>query len=123
MRVVIGVGLRRWIKRLEREVDGVTVELRCPECGAEFTAKGEDPLLDYLAHEWANGYDGETYRETPADVLAIVLAIANHEHDPSLMIDKATGKPWVGELFAGTVRMPDDVPDLSEQARAERGEV
>ena len=49
-----------------------------------------------------------------------MVAIANHEHDPSLMINKATGKPWVGELLAGTVRMPDGVEDLSEQARAER---
>jgi hypothetical protein len=39
------------------------------------------------------------------------------------MINKATGKPWVGELLAGTVCMPDDVEDLSEQAKAERGEV
>ena len=111
--------LRRWIRRLEREADVVRVELRCPECGAEFVAKGEDPLLEYLAFEWQQGYDGETYRETPADV----VRIANHEHDASLMVNKSTGKPWVGELLAGTVRMPDDVPDLSEQARAERGEV
>ena len=113
------MGLRRWIRRLEREADVVTVELRCPECGAEFVAKGEDPLVDYLRHEWANSYDGETYRETPADV----MRIASHEHDASLMVNKSTGKPWVGELLAGTVRMPDDVPDLSEQAKAERGEV
>ena len=102
--------LRHWIRRLERDADVVTVELRCPECGAEFVTKGADPLVDFLRHEWAKGYPGETYRETPADV----LRIANHEHDPSLMIDKATGKPWVGELLAGTVRMPADVPDLSE---------
>ena len=108
------MGLRDKLKRLERATDVRTVELRCPECGAEFAAKGEDPLLDYLAHEWAKGYEGETYRETPADV----VRIANHEHDPSLMINKATGKPWVGEFFAGTVRMPDDVEDLSEQAKA-----
>ena len=106
--------LRRWIRRLEREADVQTIELRCPECGAEFTAKGADPLVDYLRHEWGKGYDGETYRQAPADV----VAIANHEHDPSLMIDRATGKPWVGEFFAGTVRMDGDVPDLSEQAKA-----
>jgi hypothetical protein len=106
--------LRGWIKRLEREADVVTVELRCPECGAEFVAKGADPVLDYLVHEWDKGYDGETFRETPPDV----LRIANHEHAPSLLVDKATGKPWVGEFFAGTVRMTDDVEDLSEQARA-----
>jgi hypothetical protein len=115
-RVVVGMGLRGWLKRLEHAADVVTLELRCPECGAEFTAKGEDPVLEFLAREWAQGDQGETHRETPADV----VAIANHEHDPSLMINKATGKPWVGELLAGTVRMPDGVEDLSEQARAER---
>jgi hypothetical protein len=31
------------------------------------------------------------------------------------MINKATGKPWLGEFFAGTLRMPADVEDLSEQ--------
>ena len=90
----------------------------CPECAEEFTAYG-DPVLEYLCYEWARESKAETYRETPADV----VRIAEHEHDPSLMINKATGKPWVGELFAGTVRMPDDTPDLSEQAKAERGEV
>jgi len=113
------VGIQDRLRRLERAVDVVRVELRCPECGAEFTARGEDPVLEYLCHEWANGYDGETYRQTPADV----VPIANHEHDPSLMINKATGKPWVGELLAGTVRLPEDVPDLSEQAKGGRGEV
>ena len=99
-RVVAGMRLSRWIRRLEREADVVTVELRCPECGAEFVAKGEDPVLEYLAHEWAKGYDGETYQETPADV----VRIANHEHDPSLMVNKATGNPWVA----------DGVPALSK---------
>jgi hypothetical protein len=103
------MGLRDRLRRLERKADVVTVELSCPECDAEFKATG-DPVLEYLAYEWSKGYDGESYRETPADV----VRIANHEHDPSLMINKATGKPWCGELLAGTVRMPDDIPDLSE---------
>ena len=102
--------LRSRLRRLERDADVQTVNLRCPECGAEFTAKGQDPVLEFLAFEWERNSDSETYRETPADV----MAIANHEHDPSLMVNMATGKPWCGELFAGTVRMPDDVPDLSE---------
>ena len=103
------MGLRDKLRRLERGANVQTVELVCPECAAEFKAAG-DPVIEYLAHEWGKGYDGETYRQTPADV----VAIANHEHDPSLMIDRATGKPWVGELLAGTVRMDEDVPDLSE---------
>ena len=112
------MGLRGRLRRLERAADVQTVELVCPECGAEFKARGDDPLLDFLAHEWANGYGGETYRETPADV----VRIANLEHDHSRMINKATGKSWVGELLVGTVRMEDAVPDLSEQTKAERGE-
>ena len=106
--------LRGWIKRLEREADVRTLELRCPECGAEFVAKGQDPLLEYLCWEWQQNSSSETYRETPADV----LRIANHEHDPSLMIDKATGEPWLGKFFAGSVRIPLDAPDPSEQAKA-----
>jgi hypothetical protein len=104
------MSLRGKLKRLEREVAGQTVEVVCPECGAEFKAAGEDPVLEYLSFEWQQVSGGESYRKTPADV----LAIAAHEHDPSLMINKATGKPWCGELLAGTVRLPDDVPDLSE---------
>jgi len=87
------IGLRDRLRRLERDADVRTVELVCPECNAKFVAKGEDPLLDYLAHEWAKGYDGETYRETPVNV----VRIASHEHDPSLMVNKVTGKPWVAE--------------------------
>ena len=112
--MVLTVTLRRWIRRLEREADVAALELRCPECGAEFVAKGADPLVDFLRHEWAKGYEGETYRQAPADV----VRIANHEHDPSLMIDMSTGEPWLGKFFAGTLRMPDDVLDLSEQAKA-----
>ena len=108
------MGLRGRLKKLERHTKGDKTVLVCPECGAEFIAYG-DPVPEYLAYEWQQNSNSETYRETPADV----VAIANHEHDPSLMINKATGKPWVGEFFAGTVRMPDDVEDLSEQAGEE----
>ena len=56
------------------------------------------------------GHEGETYRERPADV----LRIAHHEHDPSLMVDKATGEPWMGEFFAGNLGTHHDAEDLSE---------
>ncbi len=87
--------LRHRLERLEAAMRDEITTLVCPECGAEFAATG-DPAVEYLAWEWAKGYEGETYRETPADV----LRIAEHEHDPSLMIDKATGEPWMGEFFA-----------------------
>ena len=103
------MSIRDRLRRLEQEAGLVTVEVVCPECGAEFKATG-DPVLEYLCYEWAQESKGETYRETAADV----VRIAEHEHDPSLMINKATGKPWVGELLAGTIRVPDNIPDLSE---------
>ena len=103
------MSLRGKLKRLEQEANVQTVEVVCPECGAEFKATG-DPVLEYLCYEWQQvSSGGESYREVSRDV----LAIAAHEHDPSLMINKATARPWCGELFAGT-RLPDDVPDLSE---------
>ena len=54
-----------------------------------------------------------TFITATAAAVGSLVRIANHEHDPSLMINKATARPWCGELFAGT-RLPDDVPDLSE---------
>jgi hypothetical protein len=100
------VGIKGRLKRLERGANSEMVELVCPECGAEFKAAG-DAALQFLVHEWIE----DSIAATSPDIL---LRIAEHEHDPSLMINKATGKPWLGEFFAGTLRMPDDVEDLSE---------
>ena len=96
--------VRRWLARLERGAHSEMVELVCPECGAEFKAAG-DAAHQFLVHEWV-----EDSKAGSPDI----LRIAEHEHDPSLMINKATGKPWLGEFFAGTLRMPDDPEDLSE---------
>ena len=108
------MALRDRLRKLERGTQGDKTGLVCPECGEEFTLYG-DPLLEFLSYEWRQGYKGETYGP-PTD--PAVVKLSEHEHDPSLMIDKATGKPWCGELLAGTVRMPDNVGDLSEQAKA-----
>jgi hypothetical protein len=99
--------VRRWLARLERGANLEMVELVCPECGAEFKAAG-DAALQFLVHEWV-----EDSKATSPDI----LRIAEHEHDPSLMINKATGKPWLGAFFAGTLRMPDDPEDLSDEPR------
>ncbi len=101
--------MRRRLRKLEEAAAADTTTLVCPECGEEFTPTG-DPAVEYLCWEWAQGYKGKTYRETPADV----LRIAEHEHDPSLMIDRATGESWMGEFFAGNLRTLHDAEDLSE---------
>jgi hypothetical protein len=101
------MGLRGWLKRLERGAKSEMVGLVCPECGAEFKAAG-DAALQFLVHEWV-----EDSKAGSPDI----LRIAEHEHDPSLMINKTTGKWWLGEFFAGTLRMPDDPEDLSDEPR------
>jgi hypothetical protein len=102
------MAFRSWLRRLERGANLERVGLVCPECGAEFKAAG-DAALQFLAHEWVEDSKAATSPD--------ILRIADHEHDPSLMINKATGKPWLGEFFAGTLRMPDDVEDLSDEPR------
>jgi hypothetical protein len=101
------VNLKGRLEKLERGANSEMVELVCPECGAEFKAAG-DAALQFLVHEWI-----EDSKAGSPDI----HRIAEHEHDPSLMINKATGKPWLGEFFAGTLRMPDDVEDLSDPPR------
>jgi hypothetical protein len=102
------VGIKGRLKRLERGANSEMVKLVCPECGEEFKAAG-DAALQFLVHEWRE--------DSIAGSPDILLRIAEHEHDPSLMINKATGKPWLGDFFAGTLRMPDDAEDLSDEPR------
>jgi len=105
-------GLRGRLKRLEDDAQGENTTLSCPECGAEFVVYGDAPL-QYLCWSWEQGYEGETYRKTPADV----LCLTQHEHDASFFVDE-DGDPWLGEFFRGmgpTMREPlDNVEDLSE---------
>jgi hypothetical protein len=101
------MAFRSWLRRLERGANLERVGLVCPECGAEFKAAGDAARL-FLVHEWI-----EDSKAGSPDI----HRIAEHEHDPSLMINKATGKPWLGEFFAGTLRMPDDAEDLSDEPR------
>jgi hypothetical protein len=103
-------GLRGRIKKLERDTQGQKATLVCPTCGDEFVVYG-DGALEYLCWEWEQTSGSETYRQTPADV----IRLAEHEHDPSEFIDKASGEPFLGEFFHGTGEMMRaDVPDLSE---------
>jgi hypothetical protein len=102
--------LRRRIKKLERDAIGEKTTLVCPECGEEFTVYG-DASAEYLVWMWEQGYEGETYGQTPEDV----MRLTEHEHDASVFVDKATGEPFMGEFFKGTERAwREDAPDVSE---------
>jgi hypothetical protein len=102
--------LKGRITKLEHDTACYKNTLVCPECGAEFVVCG-DASLQYLCWEWERASGNKTYRETPADV----ALLSEHEHDATEFIDKATGEPFVGELFRGMGRMlREDVPDLSE---------
>ncbi len=102
--------LRRRIKRLERDAVGEKTTLVCPTCGEEFVVHG-DASAELLVWLWQQGYEGETYRKTPEDV----IRLTEHEHDATLFVDKATGEPFMGGFFKGTGRVwREDVPDLSE---------
>ena len=101
--------------RIKQVLDAAADEkstLVCPECGEEFTVYG-DAALQFLAHDWGLGYEGETYQKTPEDI----LRLTEHEHDPTTFIDER-GDPWLGELFRGSRQMlsepAENVPDLSE---------
>jgi hypothetical protein len=102
------------MKKLERDAVGEKSTLVCPECGEEFTVHG-DASAEYLVWLWEQGYEGETYGQTPEDV----IRLTEHEHDATLFVDKATHSPFMGEFFKGTGRAwrerPEDVEDLSEK--------
>jgi hypothetical protein len=86
--------IRNALRRLERTANQETIKLACPECGKQWRVRG-DADLEALAHAWSQEYKGETYRDTPADVLQLI----NHEHDTEALIDKSTGKPWLEDLL------------------------
>jgi len=99
------------LRRLERETEVKMTILVCPECSKEFVAHG-DVALEVLAEEWARGSGSETHRQTAEDILRIF----DHEHNPTLFVDKASGAPFLGRFFAGMELgvHPDDIEDLSE---------
>jgi hypothetical protein len=110
-------GLRGRLKRLERDTEGEKMVIECPTCGEAFVLYG-DPAADYLVHLWRQGHEGETHgapteRVHPDPAL---VKLAEHEHDPSLMVDRADGSPWLGrKIFRGMRRsLIEDVEDLSE---------
>jgi len=104
-------GLRGRLRRLERDTEGEKTVIECPTCGMVFTLYG-DPAADYLVYLWRQGHECETHGP-PVD--PAVVKLAEHEHDPSLMVDKSDGSHWLGEFFRGTRRsLIEDAEDLSE---------
>jgi hypothetical protein len=95
--------IRAALKRLERVADRDTLSLQCPECSKTWRVRG-DADLEYLGHHWSLSYAGEPYRETPADVLALI----EHEHDVEALIDKTTGQPWLDDLFNTPSFIPEE---------------
>ncbi len=103
-------GLRGRLKRLAKDAEGDRTILECPTCGEVFVLYG-DPAAAYLVNLWRQDYEGGTHGP-PTD--PAVITVAEHEHDPSLMVDRANGLPWLGRFSAGTLGTLDDAPDLSE---------
>ena len=88
--------LRGRLRRLERETQREAYELLCPECGEPFTLHGDAPL-EYLVWEWAQGYEGETHRETPAGMLRAF----EHGHDPGAFLERSSGLPFLSKAVSG----------------------
>jgi hypothetical protein len=89
------VGIRDRLRRLEQATEGERTALVCPECGEEFTLHG-DPAMEFMAYEWAKGYEGKLYGP-PTD--PAVVNMADHEHDANALIDSATGEWWLQDLL------------------------
>jgi hypothetical protein len=79
---------------LERDAQEEMTVLVCPDCAEEFELYG-DPALEFIAHEWAKSYQGETYGPPTDPEMA---ELSEHAHDPSALIDRATGEPWLERL-------------------------
>ena len=89
------MGIRDRLRRLEKATEGERTTLVCLECNEEFTLYG-DPALEFIAYEWAKGYEGKLYGP-PTD--PAVVKMAAHEHDADAFIDRTTGEWWLKDLL------------------------
>ncbi len=89
------MGIRDRLRRLEQATEGESTTLVCPECNEEFTLYG-DPALEFIAYEWAKGYEDKLYGPS---IDPAVVKMAAHEHDANGFIDKATGEWWLKDLL------------------------
>lgn len=88
--------LRGRLRRMETVLQDETMTLVCPECGEEFTVYGDAPV-EYLCWEWTRGFEGETYRETPAEMVRAF----EHEHDPGAFLERRSGLPFLSKAVFG----------------------
>jgi hypothetical protein len=89
-------GLRGRLKRLEKDAEGEKTVIECPTCGEEFVTHG-DVAAEFICHEWVRESGGETYRETPEDVLRLF----DHKHDPGAFVEKSSGLPFLSREVSG----------------------
>ena len=83
-------------RKLEEAAKGETMTLVCPVCGAEFVARGDVPL-EFIVHRWAAEAGEKGHHETPEGVLRIFA----HEHEPSSLVEKGSGLPFLSVAVSG----------------------
>jgi hypothetical protein len=96
------MGLRRWVKRLERETEGEKMNLRCPECGWEITVFG-DPPLDLIVYRWQQGQpkSEESHGPSFATTHPSLARLAEHEHRAEDFLEKHSGLPLFSKEVSG----------------------
>jgi hypothetical protein len=90
------MGLRDKLRRLEREAEGKSMTLVCPECGEEFVAYG-DVALECIAYGWSKESGEKGYRETPEDIKQLF----EHEHGLETFVEKTSGLPFMDRRVTG----------------------
>ena len=91
------------LRKLEEAAREETMTLVCPVCGAEFVAYGDVPL-EFIVHQWAAETGEGGHHETPASILRVFA----HEHDPTALLEKGSGLPFLSKGVSGI--------DLGERA-------
>jgi hypothetical protein len=89
-------GFRGRLRKLEEAAREETMTLVCPECGAEFVAYGDVPL-EFIVHQWATETGEVGHHEAPEGV----LRVCSHEHEPSALVEKDSGLPFLSRAVSG----------------------
>ncbi len=88
--------VRGRLLKLEETAKRETMTLVCLECGAEFVAYGDVPL-EFVVHQWVTQTGEEGHHETPEGI----LSISAHEHEPSALVEKTSGLPFLSREVSG----------------------
>ena len=84
------------LRRLEEAAQEETMTLVCPACGAQFVAYGDVPL-EFIVHQWVRETGEAGHHETPESILRLFA----HEHDPSVLLEKGSGLPFLSREVSG----------------------